>query len=106
MIIADHSKNLPAGPSKPFEELKDTDKVFVDTLTSYLSRKYVPDQVEAVNMLEMVLQKFKLNPEQGRAFRIVANHATIDNSTQLKMYLGGHEWYRKISSLKGPYRFF
>ena len=106
MIIADRSKNLPAGPSKPFEELKGTDKVFVDTMTSYLSRKYVPDQVGAVNMLEMVLQKFKLNPEQERAFRIVANHATIDNPTQLKMYLGGMGGTGKSQVLKALIDFF
>ena len=58
-------------------------------MTSYLSRKFVPDQPGAINVLEAVIQKIKLNTEQERAFRIVANHATINNPTQLKMYLGG-----------------
>jgi PIF1-like helicase len=89
MIIADHSKNLPVEASKPFAEVKGTDKVFVDTMTSYLSWKFIQDQPGAVNILNAVILKLKLNIEQERAFCIVANHATIDNPTQLKMYLGG-----------------
>jgi hypothetical protein len=106
MIIADRSKNLPAETSKPFGEIKGTDKVFVDTMTSYLSRKFVPDQPGAVNILNMVIQKFKLNTEQERAFRIVANHATIDNPTQLKMYLGGMGGTGKSQVLKALIEFF
>ena len=37
MIVAECSKNLPSGPNKPFDELHGTDKVVVDTMTSYLS---------------------------------------------------------------------
>jgi len=105
-IIADRSKNLPTGPNKPFEELHGTDKVVVDTMTSYLSRKFVPDQPEAINVLESVVQKFKLNTEQERAFRIVANHATINNPTQLKMYLGGMGGTGKSQVLKALVEFF
>ena len=50
-IIADHSKNLPSGPNKPFNELHGTDKVVVSTMT-YLSRRFVPDQPGAINVLE------------------------------------------------------
>ena len=105
-IIADRSKNLPAGPNKPFDELHGTDKVFVDTMTSYLSQKFVPDQPGAINVLESVVQKFKLNTEQERAFRIVANHATINNPTQLKMYLGGMGGTGKSQVLKALIEFF
>src|SRR5271168_857427 len=99
-IIADRSKNLPSGPNKPFDELHGTDKVVVDTMTSYLSRNFVPDKPGPINVLESVIQKFKLNTEQGRAFRIVANHATINNPTQLKMYLGGMGGTGKSQVLK------
>jgi len=105
-FIADRSKNLPTGPNKPFDELHGTDKVFVDTMTSYLSRKFVPDQPGAINVLESVVQKFKLNTEQERAFRIVANHATINNPTQLKMYLGGMGGTGKSQVLKALVEFF
>ena len=106
MIIADRSKNLPAETNKPLKEIKGTDKVFVDTMTSYLSRKFVPDQPGSVNILNAVIQKFKLNLEQERAFRIVANHATIDNPTQLKMYLGGMGGTGKSQVLKALIEFF
>ena len=106
MIVADRSKNLPTGPNKPFDELHGTDKVFVDTMTSYLSQKFVPDQPGAINVLESVVQKFKLNKEQERAFRIVANHATINNPTQLKMYLGGMGGTGKSQVLKALVEFF
>ena len=106
MIIADRSKHLPAGRSKNFCEIKGTDKVFVDTMTSYLSRTFVPDQPGAVNILNEVIQDFKLNLEQERAFRIVANHATIDNPTQLKMYLGGMGGTGKSQVLKALIEFF
>ena len=106
MIIADRSKNIPVGSSKPFGEINGTDKIFVDTMTSYLSRKFVPEQPGAVNILNKVIQKFKLNVEQERAFRIVANHATIDDPSQLKMYLGGMGGTGKSQVLKALVEFF
>jgi len=63
LIVADHSKNLPTCPNKPFDELHGTDKVLVDTMTSYLSQNFVPNQPGAINILETVVQKFKLNTE-------------------------------------------
>ncbi len=106
MILADRSKNLPTDPSKHFNELHGTDKVFVDTMTSHLSHKFVPEQSGAINVLESVVQKFKLNAEQERAFKIVANHATINNPIQLKMYLGGMGGTGKSRVLKALIEFF
>ena len=56
--------------------------------------------------MESVIQQFKLNIEQERAFRIVANHATINNPTQLKMYLGGMGGTGKSQVLKALIEFF
>jgi len=106
LIVADCSKNLPTGPNKPFDELHGTDKVLVDTMTSYLLQKFVSDQPGAINVLETVVQKFKLNTKQERAFRIVANHATINNPTQLKMYLGGMGGTGKSQVLEALVEFF
>jgi len=106
IILSDRSKNLPTGPVKPFGELHGTNKVVVDTMTSYLSQKFVPDQPGAINVLKSVIQHFKLNIEQERAFRIVANHATINNPTQLKMYLGGMGGTGKSQVLKALIEFF
>jgi tRNA G37 N-methylase TrmD len=57
-------------------------------------------------MIDSVIKKFDLNLEQERAFRIVANHATIDNLTQLKMYLGGMGRTGKSQVLKALMEFF
>ena len=70
-ILAERSKNIPAGPIKSFDELYETDKIVIDTMTSYLSRKFILDQPGAINVLESVIQTFKLNSEQEQAFRIV-----------------------------------
>ena len=75
-------------------------------MTSYLSRKFVPDQSGVVDILNAVIKKFRLNPEQERTFRIVANHATINNPTQLKMYLGGMGGTGKSQVLKALIEFF
>jgi len=40
-------------------------------------------------LIEDVVTKFKLNSEQERAFRIVANHAVTPGAEQLIMYVGG-----------------
>ena len=54
-----------------FDELHGTDKVVVDTMTLYLSQKFVPDQPGAINILESAVKKFKLNTEQELAFKIL-----------------------------------
>ena len=70
-ILAESLKNIPAGPIKSFDELYGTDKIVIDTMTSYLSRKFILDQPGAINVLESVIQTFKLNSEQEQGFRIV-----------------------------------
>ena len=35
------------------------------------------------------MHKYLLNIEQEKAFQIIANHATMKNPEQLKMYIGG-----------------
>ena len=62
-VIANCLQNLSEEMNNFFDEIKETNKVFLDTMTSYLS------------------QNFKLNNEQERVFYMVANHATINNPT-------------------------
>lgn len=54
MIVTDLSKNLLTSLNKPFDELHETDKIFVDTMTSYLLQKFVLDQPGVINVLESV----------------------------------------------------
>ncbi|KAL4263449.1 ATP-dependent DNA helicase [Pleurotus pulmonarius] len=51
-------------------------------------------------VLESVCEEFSLNPEQSRAFRMVAEHAIAESPPQLKMYLGGMAGTGKSRVLK------
>ena len=57
-------------------------------------------------MIEDVIQKFLLNSEQERAFRIVANHAVTPGAEQLIMYLGGMGGTEKSQVIKALMHFF
>ena len=54
---------------------------------TYLSRFFISKEWQAT--IEEISTCFGLNQEQGRAFRIVANHACDPEPEQLKMYIGG-----------------
>jgi len=41
------------------------------------------------NIIDNTVSDFLLNPEQERAFCIIANHATTEKPEQLIMYIGG-----------------
>ncbi|KAF5358680.1 hypothetical protein D9758_007766 [Tetrapyrgos nigripes] len=72
--------------------------------SSHKFRNKYPDQVEILNkyafeekfrstqtrnLIYELCIEYELNPEQERAFRIVANHAVSKIPEQLKMYIGG-----------------
>ena len=67
---------------------------------------FISDQPGAINIIDSVIKFFDLNSEQERAFRIIVNHATIDNPTQLKMYLGGMGGTGTSQVLKALMEFF
>jgi hypothetical protein len=52
------------------------------------------------------MKEFLLNEEQERAFRIIANHATIEIPEKLKMYLGGMGGTGKSQVIKALMSFF
>ena len=54
---------------------------------SYLEKSFVAG--EHTDQINETVLKFKLNKEQERAFRIIANHSVNLHKDQLKMYLGG-----------------
>lgn len=55
----------------------------------YLKFNFRAKQAEHTEITEQVSKDFKLNKEQDRAFRIIANHSAAVAPEQLKMYLGG-----------------
>ena len=62
------------------------DNVHVVT-KSYLSHSFISKEWQ--DTIEDISTHFGLNKEQGRAFRIVANHSCDPDSEQLNMYVGG-----------------
>jgi hypothetical protein len=77
----------PTRKSRPREQDIGFD---VTLLESYFFTKYFKVKSQKVQKLaETISPNHRLNAEQNRAFRIVANHAVDNTSPQLRMYLGG-----------------
>jgi hypothetical protein len=73
---------------------------------SYFNRDFKAEAVEDQNKIDDSVEAFGLNPEQERAFRIVANHATQGGIAPLKMYLGGMGGTGKSQVIKALIDFF
>ncbi len=71
---------------------------------SFLEKKFFSQ--EYYERSEGIVQKFKLNTEQERAFKIVANHAISPYAPQLRMYLGGMGGTGKTQVIKALISFF
>ncbi|KAF5339625.1 hypothetical protein D9611_011516 [Ephemerocybe angulata] len=82
-----------------------SDRVFIAD-KKYLLRKTVPQTAEELNYLQNTIALFKLNYEQEKAFRIVANHSTDPYSERLNMYIGGMGGTGKSRVLEALKHFF
>ena len=93
----------------------------VNTKAATGSSSFVPNDVHVVDKtymtrsffskewqknIDSVSDDFKLNKEQDRAFRIVANHACSPDSEQLKMYIAGMGGTGKTQVIKALVEFF
>ena len=89
-LISQKTSNLPMQqdpdmnnkfPNKP-NEVKVVD-------ADYIRKDFKTRKEDAQKIIDSTVQRFSLNTEQERAFRIIANHAASTLPPQLKMYLGG-----------------
>jgi hypothetical protein len=71
---------------------------------SYLEKGFQAREHQVV--IDTTSTEFKLNVEQERAFRIVANHAVSQFPDQLKLYIGGMGGTGKSQVLKALTHFF
>ncbi|KAE9395680.1 hypothetical protein BT96DRAFT_747175, partial [Gymnopus androsaceus JB14] len=55
----------------------------------YMNKDFHAEIDEEQNIIDHVVKQKSLNNEQERAFRIIANHATLGDSNPLTMYIGG-----------------
>ena len=88
--------------SQQFEPGKENIVKIVDK--SYLEKRFHSKDFQF--QIEESVQKYTLNEEQERAFRIVANHAVSPFSEQLKMYIAGIGGTGKSQVLKALSHFF
>lgn len=72
----------------------------------WLQKSYRAADLNVRDLIDQVVAEHKLNPEQERAFRTVANHASCDNPGRLQMYLGGMGGTGKSEVLKAIAEFF
>jgi hypothetical protein len=79
------------------------DTVMVVDKTYLEKRFHAPTYSGAI---DRICLQFKLNAEQQRAFKIVANHIVLPSSGQLKMYIGGMGGTGKSQVLKAIAAFF
>ena len=104
-VLAERNKALPAQSGKKSgKDMNQNDVQIVDR--SYLQKDFKVQSDVAQKLIEDVIQKFSLNPEQERAFRIVANHAVAPGAEQLIMYLGGMGGTGKSQVIKALMQFF
>ena len=82
--MPEHSKSMTSHGTANNQFVPDNVRV---VKKSYLSSRFVSKEWQAT--IEDIFTHFSLNQEQGRAFRIVVNHACDQDSEQLKMYIGG-----------------
>ena len=103
--LVERNKALPAPSGKKVgKNPNQSDVQIVDRL--YLQEDFKAQSDDAQKLIEHVIQKFLLNSEQERAFRILANHAVTPGAEQLIMYLGGMGGTGKSQVIKALIHFF
>ena len=105
LFLATRSKNLPDAKAKKDKNIILCNEVVVDDI-SYLNKNFKAKKEHEQHLIDTTVEDFSLNDEQERAFRIVANHATMNKSEQLKMYLGGMGGPGKSQVIKALISFF
>ena len=98
--------NEPRNDTTPNEQVlvPQTANVVKIVDKSYFQKKF---RVEGFSdAVDDTVEKFSLNSEQERAFRIIANHAISTNQEQLRMYLGGMGGTGKSQVIKALSSFF
>src|SRR5882762_8185571 len=84
--------------------------IYVDVVKivdqKYLTKSFKANRGEDQISITLIVNKFSLNTEQERAFRIIANHHVNEYKDQLKMYIGGMAGTGKSQVIKALVHFF
>ena len=105
-IMEERIKNIPvvASGNPAVHKFKPNEVKIVDK--AYIDRMFKTSTQTDDDLISETVADFMLNVEQERAFRIIANHATMDNPEKLHMYLGGMGGTGKSQVIKAVIQFF
>jgi hypothetical protein len=84
-ILQEKTKHMPTGSGAKPNAYDFKSNVIVDR--EYIDRFFNGMKPVDGDIIRCVLTEYSLNDEQERAFRIIANHATLKNPENLCMYL-------------------
>jgi hypothetical protein len=104
-VLVARRQHLPVNEKRNCLSSQNHNDVIVDNI-SYLRNNFKAEKVEKQNIIDDMVKEYSLNTEQEQAFHIVANHATMSQSGQLKMYLGGMGGTGKSQVIKALISFF
>ena len=105
-ILQEKSKHMPSN-----SKVKGEVHQFKPNVVKVVREEYIDQMFKAFiqadnDIIYSTITDFILNEEQERAFRIIANHATIKNPEKLHMYLGGMGGTGKSQVIKAVMSFF
>ncbi|KAL1738833.1 P-loop containing nucleoside triphosphate hydrolase protein, partial [Schizophyllum fasciatum] len=73
---------------------------------SYFTAEYANDKPDLKSLQEDIVNRFKLNEDQQRAFTLISNHASREQTEPLRMFLGGMGGTGKSTVIKALMEFF
>jgi hypothetical protein len=87
-VIQNQGKHLPTDTHGiPLFTYNYNEVIIADA--SYINKRFHAEAREKQMNIDNAVKEYNLNAEQEHAFHVIANHATINETNQLKMYLGG-----------------
>jgi hypothetical protein len=104
-IIEEKNQHLPTNEAKNIYKSIHPNEVKIVN-KAYLFNSYQCTNPVDSNLIKSSIKTFNLNADQIRAFHIVANHATSNNTDNLHMYLGGMAGTGKSQVIKALMHFF
>jgi hypothetical protein len=104
MVMEEKNRHIPTNAASRSKNFKPNQVDVVDK--SYIDHLFNPASKGDDRLIADSIAKFLLNSEQQRAFRIIVNHAVMDEPDQLKMYLGGMGGTGKSQVIKALIHFF
>jgi hypothetical protein len=106
LYLEEKNQHIPNNPTWKQRNKKNLFGNDVKIVNKTYLQKNCKNESIVQDIIDSTIHKFKLNSEQERAFRIVANHAVSSDSNRLNMYLGGMGGTGKSQVIKSLNHFF